>query len=814
MISSRWRKVLRDLWQNKGRSLLVVLSIAVGVFAVGTVTHMREIVQQDMIGSYERSNPAHAVITTEDPFDDDLLEVVRQMPEVAAVEGQRMVTMRFQREPWVEWYVANLTARSDYENIEINILHEEAVFTPNAEAWPGPVPLPPPEREVMWERTSLIRAVCGLTPNAKLGDTLIVETPLGKQREMRMAGLVGDFTRYPATWTAEAHGYVTVDTMEWLGLSRDYNQLILRVTGDSSDKAHNQDVADKVADRIERSGVTVAHTDVPEPGKLPVDDLVNALLFLLVAMGAVSLGASVFLLINIMQALLTQQVRQIGVMKAVGARGHQIAAMYVAIILIYGLLALLIAVPLGNRIARGLVDFMVYFANFEFRGAGVPPRVLALEAALALLVPLLAGLWPILSGVRITVREAMSDYGLSEGGFGTGSIDRLLESVRGLPRPLLLSLRNTFRRKGRLILTLVTLVLAGALFMAVVSVRASMADTVDELLQALGYDAEIYLNRPYRVDRIENVALSVPGVTAVESWGGASAFRLLPDGSEGKAFGIASLPPTSQMIRPQVVRGRWLLPGDKNALVLNTYLLRDEPDVAVGDDIVLEILGRETTWRIVGIVRPVLPGSRAFATYDYLSRVTRNAGQASSLQVITEQHDGAFRAQVAEALEERFDLEGLSVGGVRTATFMREQTAVLSGILVTLLMSMAILTAVVGGISLMGTMLLNVLERIREVGVMRAIGAKTDAVVQIFVVEGAIIGLLSWLIAIVLAWPLGKVISSTVGEPMIGIPLTYTFSPTGTGIWLVAAVLLSIAASYFPAQNAARLTVREVLSYE
>jgi putative ABC transport system permease protein len=457
---------------------------------------------------------------------------------------------------------------------------------------------------------------------------------------------------------------------------------------------------------------------------------------------------------------------------------------------------------------------MVYFANFEFRGAGVPPRVLALEAALALLVPLLAGLWPILSGVRITVREAMSDYGLSEGGFGTGSIDRLLESVRGLPRPLLLSLRNTFRRKGRLILTLVTLVLAGALFMAVVSVRASMADTVDELLQALGYDAEIYLNRPYRVDRIENVALSVPGVTAVESWGGASAFRLLPDGSEGKAFGIASLPPTSQMIRPQVVRGRWLLPGDKNALVLNTYLLRDEPDVAVGDDIVLEILGRETTWRIVGIVRPVLPGSRAFATYDYLSRVTRNAGQASSLQVITEQHDGAFRAQVAEALEERFDLEGLSVGGVRTATFMREQTAVLSGILVTLLMSMAILTAVVGGISLMGTMLLNVLERIREVGVMRAIGAKTDAVVQIFVVEGAIIGLLSWLIAIVLAWPLGKVISSTVGEPMIGIPLTYTFSPTGTGIWLVAAVLLSIAASYFPAQNAARLTVREVLSYE
>jgi putative ABC transport system permease protein len=263
------------------------------------------------------------------------------------------------------------------------------------------------------------------------------------------------------------------------------------------------------------------------------------------------------------------------------------------------------------------------------------------------------------------------------------------------------------------------------------------------------------------------------------------------------------------------VRGRWLLPEDKNALVLNTLLLQDEPDVAVGDDIVLDIQDRETSWRIVGIARPVLPIPVAYADLDYLSRVTRNVGQASSVQVITAQHDGAFQAQVAEALEERFDLEGLSVGGVRTATFSREQSAVLSNILVTLLMSMAALTAIVGGIGLMGTMLLNVLERIREVGVMRAIGAKTDAVVQIFVIEGAIIGLLSWLIAVVLAWPLGKVISSTVGSSLMGgLPLSYSFSLTGVGIWLVAAILLSAAASYFPSQNAARLTVREVLSYE
>jgi len=304
-------------------------------------------------------------------------------------------------------------------------------------------------------------------------------------------------------------------------------------------------------------------------------------------------------------------------------------------------------------------------------------------------------------------------------------------------------------------------------------------------------------------------------VFAVESTGSTSAYRLRPDGSEGKVFPVYGTPPGSQMIKPQIVQGRWLLPEDKDAIVVTTYLVQDEPDVTVGSDIVLEIRGRETTWRIVGIMRPPQPSSEAYAENDYLLRVTHNVGRASSLQVITEQHDKAYQAQVAEALEERFDQEGLSVRNVFTVSEYREAGSQLYNIVITFLMSMAILMAIVGGISLMGTMLLNVLERIREVGVMRAIGAQTDAVVQIFCVEGAIIGLLSWLIALVLAWPLGKVISSTVGGQLMGgATVSYVFPLTGVGIWLVAAVLLSVAASYFPAQNAARLTVRQVLSYE
>jgi putative ABC transport system permease protein len=341
-----------------------------------------------------------------------------------------------------------------------------------------------------------------------------------------------------------------------------------------------------------------------------------------------------------------------------------------------------------------------------------------------------------------------------------------------------------------------------------------MTHTVDELLQGLGYDVFVYLSRRYRVERVRDVALQVPGVSAAESWGGISAFRLRPDGSEGQAFSVLAPPAETEMLRPQVLEGRWLLPADTNAIVLNTLVLQEEPGIAVNDEIVLEIRGRETTWRVVGIVRPVLPDSTAYAEYDYFSRVTHDVGRASYLALATERHDDRFQTQVAKDLEGYFDREGLSVLASVTASGQRQAFGFLFNILITFLMAMAILTAVVGGIGLMGTMLLNVLERIREVGVMRAIGAKTDAVVQIFVVEGAIIGLLSWLIAVVLAWPLGKLISSTVGEQLVELPLSYTFSLTGVGIWLAAAVAISAVSSYVPAQNAARLTVREVLSYD
>jgi putative ABC transport system permease protein len=114
----------------------------------------------------------------------------------------------------------------------------------------------------------------------------------------------------------------------------------------------------------------------------------------------------------------------------------------------------------------------------------------------------------------------------------------------------------------------------------------------------------------------------------------------------------------------------------------------------------------------------------------------------------------------------------------------------------------------------MTTMSLNVLERRREMGVLRAIGATPRIVWAMVVAEGLVIGLLSWAIAALLAWPVSKVVGNTIVRVMFRSGLDFTFEPVGLVVWLLITVALSAAASFVPAWRASRATVREALAYE
>lgn len=796
MLNPRWRKVLRDMWGNKTRTILVILSIAVGVFAVGMIAGSQVVFDRDLNGSWASVNPASATLYTA-PFDDELVWSVQRMPDVQVVDGRRSFGVRFKTNPETEqWRRLSLFAYPDYDDIRIFQISSEHG------AWP------PPKHEVLIERASL--EWMGVSE----GDELIVEAPNGKQRKLRVAGVVHDLTQMTAGWTGSASGYVGPDTLEWLGMSRDFDELNIIVAGNQLDKDHITQVAKQVRDKVEKSGREVYYTWIPTPGKHPADEVAQPVLLLLGALGFLALILSGFLVVNTMQALLAQQVRQIGIMKAVGGRSRQIMGVYYSMVLAYSVLSLGIAVPLGALGAYALTDFLAGLINFDVASFAMPPRVLALEVAVGLVVPLLAALYPILSAVRRPAYEAMSDYGLSKGQFGQGLLDRLVGRVRGLSRPMLLSLRNTFRRKGRLALTLTTLTLAGAIFIAVFSVRASLLLTLDDMYDYVQYDVLVIFRRPYRTEQVERQALSVPGVVAAEGWRFSGARRLRPDDTESETIFLRAPRAESDLVHPTLVQGRWLLPEDENAVVVNTYLLKDESDIKVGDEITLQMDGRETAWRVVGIIKGTPPAPMAYVNGPYFTRLVGGVGRSGVVFVETERHDAASQYKVEKALEKHFESAGLNVNQTLTSATERAQVESQFNVLVMFLLIMAILLAIVGAIGLMGTMSLNVLERTREIGVMRAIGASDGAVLRVVIAEGIVIAVLSWLIGTVVAFPLSKLLSDMVGESIMKATLSYSFSIGGTGLWVLVVIILAALASFLPARRASRVTVREVLAYE
>jgi putative ABC transport system permease protein len=439
------------------RTALVVLSIAVGVFAVGTIAGADAMLQQNLTASYAASRPASASLFTA-PFDASLVDSVRRMRGVADAEGRRSVTVRLRTGPDT-YRELLLTAIPDFEGQRLDVVE------PQRGAWP------PDQGEVVIERSSL--SLEPLVP----GQAVTVQTADGDLHPLRVAGISHEVGAAPAFYFGRLLGHVTPDTLADLGYDATYDELRLLVEDPAAGEAGARVLADEVAAKLERAGVRVFGSFVPVPGRHPANDLLQGFFLVLGFIGGLALVVSGFLVVNTVSAILAQQTRQIGVMKAIGARNDQIAGLYLGLVLAYAVLALLVALPLGAAGAYGFTVFTAGLANFDVDTFTVPPQVIAAEVAVGLAVPLAAALVPVARGVRVTTREALSSTGISDR-FGQGRIDRLLRDLRGLSRPTLLSVRNTFRRKGRLLLTLAALGLGGAIFMSVFTVRASLARTL------------------------------------------------------------------------------------------------------------------------------------------------------------------------------------------------------------------------------------------------------------------------------------------------------------------------------------------------
>lgn len=807
MISIRWRKIFRDLWVNRTRSFLIVLTIAVGVFALGAISATQIVLQGELPRRYQQIDPAHIVFTTS-LADDELVEGVSHRPDVAAVEGRRNVAVRLLQDPargtWRDLFLFGL---ADFETQRVYKI------------WPVSGQWPPEKGTLLMERGSL--AYLGLNE----GQEVTIKTAEGRERTLRISGLAHDLYHMPAFLEGTVYAFVTDDTLEWLGQEPGYNEIYVRVEAAPHEAATMRRITEDINEYLEDAGLVVYYTYRPAADSYPMDYIADTVVLLLSLLGTLILLLGAFLVINTITALIAQQTRQIGVIKAVGGRASQVAGIYLGLVFLLGLAGTLLALPFSFLGAGALIEFVAGLLNYDVRMDVFPWQALLLQLAVGLLIPLGVTLPAILAGARRPPAQALSEYAASQVWGGMRWVDRILKHVPHITRPILLSLRNPFRRRSRLVFSLIMLALAGGSFITVINLRASLQQTVDNMLAFWQYDFWVDLNRPYPLERLRQEALRVPGVQEVEGWNLEYTRRLRPDSSESNPLMLFGVPPESGLISPHILQGRWLQNEDTNAIVVGSGLLNAEPDLALGSQMTLKVDGEEQSFRIVGIMEMLgnqTVGYTAYTSYSYYSQIAHKSQRAGILIVSTQPGGEAAppaatpdeKRAIATHLETHFDRAGIDVRSVLQMVDERLEINSAFDIIIALLMIMVTLLAFVGGLGLMGTMSLNVIERAREVGVIRAFGGSNTAVFRIVALEGVAIGALSWIFSLLLALPLTALFCRLIGLSFLDMPLAYRFSPWGALLWLGLVSVLAVLSSALPAWNAVRLTVRQVLSYE
>ncbi|MEM8859630.1 MAG: FtsX-like permease family protein, partial [Chloroflexota bacterium] len=282
-------------------------------------------------------------------------------------------------------------------------------------------------------------------------------------------------------------------------------------------------------------------------------------------------------------------------------------------------------------------------------------------------------------------------------------------------------------------------------------------------------------------------------------------------------FGI---PVGSTMYEPNIVSGRWLESDETGNLAVVSQAMADFNDFAVGDPFTVNMGEQgEIDLTIIGTYIAIAPDPFAsdpvYVPEPALVVATKKVNRASHLLVQVEPSTPELTKSIMVSMMDEFELKNFTVLQFLSRTvheerqFANEQFAILNN----LLFGLSMVMGVVGGIGLMGALSISVMERTKEIGVLRAIGAKTPVVAGMFVMEGILQGIMSWAIAVPLAYFTSRPMALALGRILLDTELDFAFSWAAVGSWLFAVILIATLASLLPARSASRISVRESLAY-
>ncbi len=787
MLDTRWRKALRDLGQHKARSLLVAVAMALTLTGAGTVLNAWALVGRTTEQGFIASLPVSATLMVDGAIDAAAVAEVRALPTVGATRLRRSMTLSMQAQG--AWQTAELIAFDDFSAPGIGLLRPEG-------------PWPPRDGEWVIERSSLEFS------GAVVGEAATLRPRSGNAQALTLSGVVRDVSQAPGWMEHLVYGFASPATLQRLGAPAGFNELQLRVRDPQADRAAVRRIAAEAAAALERRGLRVTSVEVPVPGEHVHAAQMNSVLLTQGAFGLLALLVCAFLVVNLIQATLAGQAREIGVMKTLGAGPWPIAQLYLAQSGLLGLLAALPALPAALFVGRRYAAFRAEMLNFPLDDQALPWWALALQLAVGLALPVAAAALPVWRACRVPVGEALRDIGIVAPGRALASTRRV--ALGGLSRPLMLALGNAFRRRQRMLLTLLALAAGGSVFLGAANLRGAVQESVGLLFEGQRFDLSLRLIDAQPAAVLEAATRAVEGVAHAEAWRG----RRVTLADNGDDFSLVGVPEDSTALRPRLVEGRWLAAGDDtDAVVLSRALLRQQPQLLLGARVSLRIDGQARPWTIVGVV-DAGPQPVAYVRRARLEALAGDSLAGTVVVTLEGSHSDAAQLDAIARLRSALADAGMPVASSQLVAEGRRSYEDHLLMVVNFLGSMSWLMIAVGAISLASTMGLAVLERRRELGVMRAIGARDSATMLMVQTEGLVITGLAWLVALPLSVPMSVLLADAFGRVMFPLPTPWWPDAAAALRWLLVMVPVSLLACAWPAWRAARAPVAASLAYE
>lgn len=741
---------------------------------------------KEIVTTYSSINAPSATLYI-DRVDKNLLELTENFTDITDYEVKTYYELRGQKENG-SWTTTELFSSEDYGQLRMN------------KVFPVEGAMNPKKDEMLIERDSL--KVSGKS----IGDTLQIQLPDGTEKELMISGVINDLGVHPATMHNTIYTYVSPDTLASMNLAE--NRLDIQTAGNPYDREEILGISNHYMQLLEEHGYQIRKLSVEDtPGISMHLSEYETVLFLLRAFSLIALVFGCLITSSLITSILSKQIREMGILKSIGGRQRQITVSYLAalssLISVMGICVL----PLSKWIAVSIAAPLLRLSNMSLTHTQISPWLYGILACFCLLLPLFIAYPTIRKGTRITIKDALTDTSLSHAKQRFSRLSRM-----HLKRPVMLILKNVLRKKSRLAMNMTTLVIGGICFVTVFVGMFCAQSTLDQNMNSFGYEYRLIAGE----QNTTKLGASLEKTNAVddyEFWGFSSGKYIDADGSVVNSYPLMAIPDNSTMIKPDLMEGKWLTELQGYQVVVSHSFLNSHRNLALGDSFRMNVGGIDMDLSIAGIMKD-FSGSNIYMKKQVYDTVIPAANRQEMAQItLRTQVRRKELANLIHEIEEELLENDVSI--LQSETKEKAVSILKSHFMPTFqtFLIVILMILIIAAFGLASTTNIQTLERVKEVGIMKSLGASKKQIIQMITRESIFVGLLSFLLSVVLSIPaiivgLAYFSANTLKGPMnmnwIGLLISYL-------IWLVLTLLIGKQASKRPALRAARMTIRECL---